>query len=71
MTSLARHGIVHSTMTRSASIQIRKLEVVKSIRELAQLRGTGLTEAVGAAVREALDRERALQRHASLAAPTV
>ena len=52
-------------MTKLNPIQIRKPEVVESIRELAQRHGTGLTEAVGAAVWEALDRERALLRQGS------
>jgi hypothetical protein len=48
-------------MTRPGPIQIRNVEVVDNIRELARLRGAGLTEAVEAAVRETLERERARQ----------
>jgi hypothetical protein len=48
-------------MTKPGPIQIRNAEVVESIRELARLRGAGLTETVEAAVRETLQRERALK----------
>lgn len=46
-------------MTRPGPIQIRNAEVVENIRELARLRGAGLTETVEAAVRETLEREHA------------
>lgn len=39
-------------------LQIRNETVTREIRELAALRGRGMTEAVGEAVREALKRER-------------
>ncbi len=45
-------------MTKPGPIQIRNAEVVENIRELARLRGAGLTETVEAAVRETLERER-------------
>jgi len=48
-------------MTKPGPIQIRNAEVVENIRELARLRGAGLTETVEAAVRETLERERALK----------
>lgn len=48
-------------MTRPGPIQIRNAEVVENIRELARLRGAGLTETVEAVVRETLERERALK----------
>jgi len=52
-------------MTKPGPIQIRNAEVVENIRELARLRGAGLTEAVEAAVRETLERERASRRSAA------
>jgi len=45
-------------MTKPGPLQIRNAAAVEKIRELAQLRGKGLTETAGAAVREALQRER-------------
>ena len=50
-------------MPKSGPIQIRNAEVVENIRELARLRGAGLTEAVEAAVRETLEREREIKSH--------
>lgn len=48
-------------MTKPGPIQIRNAEVVENIRELARLRGAGLTETVEAAVRETLEREREIR----------
>ena len=48
-------------MTRLGPIQIRNAQAVENIRELARLRGAGLTETVEAVVRETLERERMLQ----------
>jgi hypothetical protein len=45
-------------MTKPGPIQIRKAQAVENIRELARLRGAGLTETVEAAVHETLERER-------------
>jgi antitoxin VapB len=61
VTALARHDNLQTIMTKPGPIQIRNAEVVENIRELARLRGAGLTETVEAAVRETLERERALK----------
>jgi len=61
VTALARHDNLRTIMTKPGPIQIRNAEVVENIRELARLRGAGLTETVEAAVRETLERERALK----------
>ncbi|CAN7260691.1 type II toxin-antitoxin system VapB family antitoxin [Caulobacter sp. LjRoot300] len=53
-------------MTKPGPIQIRNAEVVENIRELARLRGAGLTETVEAAVRETLERERISRRAADV-----
>jgi hypothetical protein len=42
----------------NAPIQIRKAELVRGIRELAQLKGTTITEAVETAVNTELERSR-------------
>lgn len=58
MTPAWRHDTLLFVMTKPSPIQIRNAEVVENIRELARLRGAGLTETVEAAVRETLERER-------------
>ncbi|KQZ31464.1 hypothetical protein ASD47_16655 [Caulobacter sp. Root1472] len=61
MTRGRYHDTIYRIMTKPGPIQIRNAEVVENIRELARLRGAGLTETVEAAVRETLERERALK----------
>ena len=61
MTAPQCHDKFRLVMTKPGPIQIRNAEVVENIRELARLRGAGLTETVEAAVRETLERERRYQ----------